>query len=126
MKNDLMQYSCPNCGGNIDPVRLICEYCGTRFYRDEKKPVERKLSIIHSYVKPVVLGAQMEIWISRVNKEYKEEMEKEDKERLTWKFAEALMPYVEFDKFTVAGTTLWHEKELITGRLRVLPPGFKF
>ena len=25
------QMKCPNCGGNINPRTLICEYCGTTF-----------------------------------------------------------------------------------------------
>ena len=36
---ELIELTCKNCGGSLDPVTLKCEYCGTRYAKKEEKKV---------------------------------------------------------------------------------------
>ena len=31
IEDEFIAYSCPNCGGSIDPITYKCSYCGTYF-----------------------------------------------------------------------------------------------
>ena len=52
----LKKYECTQCGGNINPVTMICEYCGSRFESDyEGKPIfiskfEPKMDVLQAEV----------------------------------------------------------------------------
>lgn len=52
----LKKYECTQCGGNINPATMICDYCGSRFESDyEGKPIfiskfEPKMDVLQAEV----------------------------------------------------------------------------
>ena len=109
---------CPNCGGNIDRSRMICPYCGTQFKRDEPDVLRIATytpgtEVVKSHI---VLD---ECFLDQLGKETTSEMIVREMSR---KIADALIPFMEVE--------IQHDprrlEEHVTGRVRVLRPGYRF
>lgn len=113
---------CTQCGGHINPAKMRCEYCGTRY--EQTEDLARPLRITYSpgvrlqiLQGQVALDNQMIIHISDAD-----EIARLVHSRITADLAEALEPYVEY---TVQEDPVCR-RQVIRGRVRVLPPGYSF
>lgn len=113
---------CTQCGGKINPVKMRCEYCGTKYERDEDptKPLRMAYQL---GPRPVILQNETNIdnrLIDYVSDS--EEICRFIHSEVTRRMAEALEPYVEYQ---VQEDPL-RQRQIVRGRVRVLPPGFSF
>ena len=111
---------CTQCGGRIDPNTMRCEYCGTRFEKenDLAKPLVVKIDTQRADV----LGANMIVdnWLAESLPS--EEITRIIHSEITRKIVEGLEPYVEY---TVMEEPVFNH-HVVKGRIRVLPPGYRF
>lgn len=113
---------CMQCGAPINRERMICEYCGTRYERTED--LARPLRIIYSpEVRPQILQSQVAIDNQEINYiSDADEIARLVHSRITTQLAEALEPYVEY---TVQEDPAYR-RQVIRGRVRVMPPDYRF
>lgn len=111
---------CTSCGAPIDPVRLICPYCGSR-YRGVKSDYPIRPMIVrveNPQVQPLV--ARLEYPPDRrLTAKQVSEMAIKD---LTYQLAEALGPYLTLE----TGHNMINGNVQITGRVRLVSPDFRF
>ena len=109
-------YICPQCGGTINRVKMVCEYCGTQF-REE----HNEIRVVAYNPRVHTLGANVTI-----PKEYAIRSPKEMSEyairRLAQEFADGIAQFMEI-KATNEPITNSVE---FRARLRVLDSGFRF
>lgn len=109
-------YICPQCGGTVDRVRLICEYCGTQFKEDNN--VIRVVAYrpgVHVLSSSVVIPKE---YIVREP----EEMAKYAIEEMAKKFASGIAQFMD------VGTTEepFEQNVVFRSRLRVLDGAERF
>lgn len=114
------QLKCPNCGGNINRSRMICEYCGTQFKEDK----DNILHFVRCEHRIDVLGSRISIPASFFhNYEFNS---KEAAEYVTnyfaSEFAKSMRPYLDMN-------TSFDMDELayvVNAQVRVVRPGVEF
>lgn len=118
----LKPVNCPNCGSNrVDTARCVCEFCGTKF-----KIADPELGIlrVEHYTAPTrVLG--IETRIPNEMHEYAPEQiipyaKREIAERLADKLLQGEL--IEF----ISEMDWEHCQQVISARLRVLEPHYRF
>lgn len=117
MNKELSPLTCPNCGAPINRVTMKCEYCGTVF----EEVGYRELKIIHN-PHAVPLIAEFKIPFEVVDrigdKESESIIRSELLNAMKSNLAEHLDIVCEVDPLT------WSYRCI--GRLRVVPPNYKF
>ena len=113
---------CTQCGGRINPAKMRCEYCGTRY--EQTGDLTKPLRIIYSSeVKSQILQSQVMMDNQMINVvSDTDEIARIIHSRITTQLAEAIEPYVEY---TVQEDPMYR-RQVIRGRVRVLPPGYSF
>ena len=113
---------CTQCGAPINRERMICEYCGTRY--EQTEDLTRPLRITYSpEVRMQILQSQVAMDNQVINVvSDADEIARIVHSRITAQLAEALAPYVEY---TVQEDPAYR-MQVIRGRVRVLPPGYRF
>ena len=113
---------CTQCGGRINPETMRCEYCGTRYEHTED--LARPLRITYSpEVRAQILQSQFAMDNQMINfVSDADEIARIVHSRITAQLAEALEPYVEY---TVQEDPAYR-MQVVRGRVRVLPPGYRF
>ena len=117
MNKDLTPMSCPNCGAPINRVTMKCEYCGTVF----EEVGYRELKIIHN-PHAVPLIAEFRIPFDAVNqigdKESESIIRNELLDAMRSDLTEQMDIVCEIEPLTRSFRCI--------GRLRVVPPGYRF
>ena len=118
MKMDKLQ--CTNCNAPIDPKTYICPYCGTKYMRpkSEIQPmfIEVERSGVHALQSRIVLDRGMIDMIG------KENASKICVEKLTNEIAKSLTPFMEvYTDYDPARMAV-----MMTGRIRVVEPSYRF
>lgn len=112
---------CPNCGGSVNVSRLICEFCGTKF-----KDADCDTGIIRfeTYTSPTrVLGAE-----TIVSNEFvaidPDNVMNHVKRNIAERLADRLLQgeLIEFR----SEMDFKHCQQIISARLRVLEPNYRF
>lgn len=109
---------CKQCGGKIDPVKMVCEYCGTSyndcFPRQIKYVVEQPN--VHTLATNITVPMEVLRHVDAGN------FSKHIVRDMSSQLAEAIAPYltidVEDDPYTM-------EKH-VRGKIRVLDPKFRY
>lgn len=112
--------SCTSCGGPIDPVRLICPYCGTRYRSVKSDDQVRPMIVKVENPQVQTLAARLEYppdW--RFTTVQVCEMAVKD---LAYQLAEALGPYLTLE----TGHNTINGNVQITARVRLVSPNFRF
>lgn len=111
---------CPNCGGTINSDRGVCEYCGTHF---DTGIMQIELS---SYpARTSILGANQRIsqeLLRTMRRLHPDTWTVDIMKTLSHQMAEKLIPFIEMDIRNEPETM----SAMISGRLRVLPPDYRF
>ena len=116
--NELKPLTCPNCGGRIDAARMRCEYCGTRFKREEGSAF--RIEVARPGVKTLQVNARipdhyiMDIGDDAIRSIVRDQM--------SHQLAEALVPMLDLS----VGHDLHLNEAIVRGRIRVLEPGYRF
>lgn len=109
-------YICPQCGGQVNRAKMVCEYCGTQFQEEN-----RGIKIVAYHPGVHTLGANV-----TVPKEYATLSPKEASEmairRLVNEFADGIAQFMEV-KATNEPIT---DSVEFRARLRVLDSGYRF
>ena len=108
---------CKQCGGSIDPTTMRCPYCGTRY---EQTGEVIRIDYAHPHAE--VLRARIEASSEYLSCLQQDELGKLIRNTMTRKLAESLEPFVEY---TVQYDPA-HMMQIVRGRVRVLPPGYRF
>ena len=115
----LKPLSCPNCGGGINRERMICEYCGTKFKHDSDSQVFR----IETYSQPIrafqIQTAIPDEYLTSDNADYISEYAMRD---ITRKLADSLKEMLELRR----EHDYRRNQEIITARIRVVDPNYRF
>ena len=116
MNKELSPLSCPNCGAPINRVTMRCEYCGTVFREDGY----RQLKIIHSpHAVPLKAVVSVPYEIHRLDdKEAESIIRNELLNAMRSNLTEYMDIVCEEDPQT------WSYRCI--GRLRVVPPNYRF
>ena len=107
---------CPNCGAQVNSVRLLCEYCGTQFTEDMIPiVVERpEVKIISAKVKVDMEAIEM----FKDDPSFKEHIMRD----IACKMARELIEYMDFmEEYEPV-----HMQKIISARMRVVKKGFHF
>lgn len=107
---------CERCGGTINPKTHRCEYCGTYY---EKEDIPIVLNIDNTRAE--VLRASFSVDNEALSRDKDFVMHYVGRE-ITMKLAEALNKYVEF----YVQEDMDMDRHTVTGRVRVLPPNYRF
>ena len=108
---------CERCGGAINPVTLKCEYCGTH-YKDDEQPF-----ILHVERPGIeVLSASFRIHNDQISAYDEEILTAYTKNEITHKLVEAISKHIEF----IVQEDPIMNHHVVTGRIRIVPPGYKF
>lgn len=109
-------YICPQCGGTINRVKMICEYCGTQF-REERNEIR----VVAYNPRIHTLGTNL-VLPSEVIDSSPKEMSEYAIRRLAQEFADGIAQFMEVQTM--------HEpirnEVLFRARLRVLDSGYRF
>ena len=117
----LKPLTCPNCGGRVNEARCVCEYCGTQFKSDE--PDIGVFRVEHFTLPTRVLGME-----SRIDNEYtaldSDLAIKYAKREIAEQLADKLLQgeLIEFR----SEMDMLHCQQIISARLRVLDPHYRF
>lgn len=110
---------CPNCGGNINRSKMICEYCGTQFKRD----VDQNVLRIETFnPKMEVLKGSVMLSEDEVYHIGADESARMATEILASKLAQAIAPFMEI-RYERDPRTLQYR---VDGRVRILRPDYRF
>ena len=110
---------CPNCGGNINRSKMMCEYCGTQFRRDIDTNVLRietfnpKMEVL----KGTVMLSEDEVYHLGAD-----ESARMATEILASKLAQAIAPFMEIHSERDPRTMQCR----VDGRVRILRPDYRF
>ena len=113
--------TCPNCGGTVDRDRLICEFCGTKFDRNCGEIGILKIE----HVEPNTRVLKTEARISREQLMIApESVESYAKSEIAKEMARQLL---EGNIIEMISEMDWKScEQVISARLRVLDPRFRF
>ena len=116
---ELKPMNCPNCGGTVDRARMICEYCGTRFKQDETSPTLR-LETYSCPIRPFIVQTMIPSeYLQSDNTDYIAEYAMRD---ITSRLADSLKEMLELRR----EHDFMHNQEIITARIRVVDPNYRF
>jgi hypothetical protein len=116
---DLRPYICKQCGGQIDPATMRCEYCNT--YHDD--PALRRLTI--STRVPGEYTIRAEVALDRYGIEYNPEGARDHALReLRNQIADGLLAYMKITTSTSFDPKWMANTEIIRGEVRVVDPSF--
>lgn len=109
---------CTQCGGRINPAKMRCEYCGTQYEQKHDQIVR-----VETYqVRPVTLQAAASYPKELIDVIGAADISREICGRMARDIAEELTKYIDYqvqeDPYT--------KSVIARGRVRVLPPGYKF
>ena len=116
--NELKPLICPNCGGRIDAARMRCEYCGTKFKREEG-PVLR-IEAVRPGVR--TLATNVRIPECHIMNLENDEVRSIVRDQMSHQLAEALVPMLDLS----VGHDLRRMEAVVSGRIRVLEPEYRF
>lgn len=109
-------YICPQCGGQVNRAKMVCEYCGTQF-REERNEIR----VVAYNPRVHTLGAEV-----KIPKEYIDQSPKEIAEytirRLAQEFADGIAQFMEVQTIDEPKTC----ETFFRARLRVLDSGYRF
>ena len=117
----LKPITCPNCGGRVDVTRLICEFCGTRFKADDSDFGVIKLETFTSPTR--VLGIETRVaneFVATAPEQVLNYAKREIAEKLAIKLLQGDL--VEFR----SEMDFEHCQQIISARLRVLEPHYRY
>ena len=109
-------YICPQCGGQVNRLKMVCEYCGTQF-REEHNEI-RVVSYnprVHTLSANAIIPRECAIASPK-------EMSEFAIRRLAEKFAEGITQYMDVQMINEPITN----EVLFRARLRVLDSGYMF
>lgn len=111
-------YICTQCGGRINPAKMRCEYCGTQYEQKHDQIVR-----VETYqIQPVTLQASACYQKELVDLIGAADISREICGQMAAKIADELTKYIDYqvqeDPYT--------NSVIARGRVRVLPPGYKF
>ena len=111
----LEAYICPQCGGQINPARHVCEYCGTHFKgQTEVIKIVAERPGVHTLSCDVAIANEA---ISAFGAEKASEIALKE---IAGKMSKCIMPYISIQ---TSDMDLWMENMTrVRGRLRVLDP----
>ena len=117
---ELKPLICPNCGGTINSARGVCEYCGTHF---DTGIMQIELSAYPARTSILGAGQKMSQEVLRsMRRLHPDTWTAEIMEILAHQMAKQLIPFIEMDIHTNPADLTAE----IDGRLRVLPPDYRF
>lgn len=118
--SELIELTCKNCGGSLDPVTLKCEYCGTRYAKKEERGVTHYIQTCPAKVQTV--AAQVCVSEIMLHRAPADEVSEFTMRELTHYLAEALAPYMKIE----TTKDLCNMTQIIRGSVRVVEPDFRF
>ena len=91
MKKDFIPYICPQCGGKVNRVTLICEMCGTAFKEEYSSRIVIEQPGIHvlTAITPVDDYALRALGLERASEECIK--------KLAHSFAEGIAPFMKIE-----------------------------
>ena len=113
--------TCPNCGGRVNEARCVCEYCGTNFKSDE--PDIGVFRIEHFNSPTRILNMESHIpneYVAHDPDMTIKYAKREIAERLADKLLQGEL--IEFR----SEMDMLHCQQIISARLRVLDPHYRF
>lgn len=113
------KYECTQCGGNINPATMTCEYCGSKFKRDAD---DRPIFISKFDPKMDVLKAQVIIPNETVYYMGAKEASQVAMHELVDKITESISQYLDI----LVETDLMHNTRILSGKLRIIRPDTRF
>lgn len=118
----LQPLNCPNCGGKVNREKMVCEYCGTSFKIEGNNEL-RTLRIEHFTSPTRVISTQLRVSREQVTyapKSVEGYAKREIAERMAQKLLEGNM-------IEMTSEMDWAScEQVISARLRVLDPRFRF
>lgn len=116
---DLRPYICKQCGGQIDPATMRCEFCNT--YHDD--PALKRLTISTR-----VPGEHRISGTVRINYDFMSECPEEARDyvlrELRNQIADGLLAYMRLDTFDDFSIDFCKRSQIIRGEVRVVDPSF--
>lgn len=115
---------CPQCGGKINRITYICEYCGTQFKKDGpswSNPVQFEVLRPGTHV----FVSQMRIPEEMIYHMGAKEAGELALRRMAEEFAECLIPYMDIETCKDEQDFL-HLSTTMRARIRVVEPTYKF
>lgn len=109
-------YICPQCGGQVNRAKMICEYCGTQF-REERNEIKVVAynPLVHTLGANVILDREM----AKLSPKEAAEMAIK---HMANQFAEGIAQFMEVRTIEEPIT----DTVRFSARLRVLESGYKF
>lgn len=107
---------CPNCGAQVNSVRLLCEYCGTQFTEDMIPIVVERPEIRILQTKTKVDLRMLDL--HKDDPTFEESIKRE----LAYRMAIELLGEMEF----MEDDDPIHMQKIISARMRVVKKGFHF
>lgn len=119
--SDLKPLICPRCGGTINRARMVCEYCGAAFDNGQTEMIE-----FFAYpAQTQILGAGVKVsraTITAMRRLHPDDWTQDIMEMLSREMAKKLIPFIEMDIHNNPADMTAE----VHGRLRVLPPDYRF
>ena len=117
----LKPINCPNCGGRVDTARMVCEFCGTKFNNaDGNTDVIR----VETFTSPTrIMNVESRIpneFVALCPEHVLDKAKTEIAERLAHNLLQG-----ELIEFT-SEMDFKHCEQVISARLRVLDPRYRF
>lgn len=117
-KGFLKPYICTQCGGKVNRTTLVCEMCGTHF-KDESQGEAYRLIVTRPGV--VTLGKRIYV-DTEIMSQSPEVFSEFAIKQLAREFAECIAPYMDIK----AENRPEHHQSVLTARLRILQPEYRF
>lgn len=111
---------CPFCGGKIDAARMRCEYCGTQF-KCEEGPVVR-IGVVRPGVKTLRANVAIPDYYLRSSGMDDDALRNIVSDEMSHQLAKALVPMLDLK----VGHDLQRMEAVVSGRIRILEPGYVF
>ncbi len=114
------QLKCPNCGGNINRAKMVCEYCGTQFKKDHETNDYLRIETFRPGIE--VLKARIIIPHGFVCEMGEEDVATLARKEMVKQIAESLDVYMDVrSSFDIA-----RFEHHIEGQIRVARPDYRF
>lgn len=111
-------YICTQCGGRINPAKMRCEYCGTQY----EQQYDRIVRVETYQIQPVTLQATASYPKELIDVVGAADISREMCGRMARDIAEELTKYIDYQ----VQEDPCADRLIARGRVRVLPPGYKF